>query len=37
MEHAELPKQRCHLFHLFYQVQIRLGPPAARLAVSAAK
>jgi hypothetical protein len=24
---AELPKQRCHLFHLFYQEQIRLGSP----------
>jgi hypothetical protein len=24
---AELPKPRCHLFHLFYQVQIRLGSP----------
>jgi hypothetical protein len=24
---AELPKPRCHLFHLFYQVEIRLGSP----------
>jgi hypothetical protein len=24
---AEFPEQRCHLFHLFYQVQIRLGSP----------
>jgi hypothetical protein len=25
MEHRRAPRQRCHLFHLFYQVQIRLG------------
>src|SRR5271156_2217829 len=24
---AEIPKRLCHLFHLFYQVQIRLGSP----------
>ena len=28
---AELPKQRCRLFHLFYQAQIRLGSPPALL------
>jgi hypothetical protein len=36
---AELPKERCHLFHLFYQVQIRLGSPrsSAVLAVFCSK
>jgi hypothetical protein len=31
---AELAKPRCHLFHLFYQVQIRLGSPPALLLFS---